>query len=972
MKSLPNRVALAVIVMTHMIAESKPILAQSVDLKTVEARFGADLEPFLKTHCQQCHNQAKQEGKLDLTQAVSFDTVRANHPLWEIVLYRLEQQEMPPADFSPQPSEESRLQAINWLKDLRRIEAAQNAGDPGSVLARRLSNAEYDNSVRDLTGVDIRPTREFPVDPANEAGFDNSGESLSMSPGLLSKYLTAVRFVADHAVLTPGEILFAPYPVVAETDRDKFCVQRIVDFYQRHRVDYGQYFLTLWKYQYREQAGKESWTLKDFAEESRLSAKYAELLWQMLHSQNAIGPQKELQEAWAKLPSDIAQIENSRSACEKISQLVQEIRSDLEVPVTRLKVNGMSAGSQPLILWWNQRTAENRRSFPGDGDDAAMDEARKQFCLLFPNAFAVSSRGHYSNAELGANIRLLSAGFHLMQGYFRDDLPLRELILTNAENEELEKLWQDLNYVTQAPIRQYKDFLFFERAEPPQFFGGEEFDFARPENRDVTSPENIQRLKDLFLNKAVAQGANQEARNAIEEYFEEMNRSFRWIEETQRGAESIHMQSLLKFTERAWRRPLTTDEQVEIKETYRSLREREMLSHEDAIRDSIAGVLMSPHFSYRLALIPTAQEATSTVEGTTPLTDYELASRLSYFLWASIPDQELLQHAAAGSLHESSVLTSQVRRMMKDSRIRGLATEFLGNWLDFRRFEEHNAVDRERFPEFNNELRQAMYEEPIRFFVDLAERDGSVTELIDADHTFANASLAAHYGFDLTRFSAQQSVPAEPDNEWLRFDQVAVQGRGGLLPMAVFLTKNSPGLRTSPVKRGYWIVRRLLGNHIPAPPPNVPELPKAEADFGELTLSQLLAKHRDHTACAGCHQKFDSFGLVFEGYGPVGEKRKLDLGGHPVQTRATFPDGSAGDGLESLRNYLISSRRDEIVDTLVRQTFAYGLGRKLQLSDTAVIESTKQKLLEQNYHLSTLLEAVVTSPQFVNKRVDKR
>ena len=971
MKSLPRLVALAAIVLTSMIAESKPILSQSVDVTNVEARFGIELGGFLKAHCQHCHNPAKQEGKLDLTQAVSVDAVRANHRLWEIVLHRLEQQEMPPADFSPQPSEESRQLAIAWLNDFRQSEAQRHSGDPGPVLARRLSNAEYDNSIRDLTGVDIRPTREFPVDPANEAGFDNSGESLSMSPGLLAKYLTAARLVADHAVLTPREILFAPYPVVAETDRDKFCVQRVVDFYAKHDVDYVQYFLTLWRYQHRVLTGRESWTLQEFAEESHLSAKYVEMLWQMLQSQNAIGPQKELQEAWARLTAGIEQIDNARIACEKLSQLVKEIRSDLDVTVERLKVDDLSPGSQPLILWWNQKVAENRMSFPGDGDDADLDSARKQFCALFPNAFAVSSRGHYSNAELGANIRLLSAGFHLMQGYFRDDLPLRELILTDTEKQQLDELWQDLNFVTLAPIRQYKDFLFFERAEPPQFAGGEEFDFARPENRDVTSQENIQRLKELFLNKAVAQGADQEARNAIKKYFEDMNQSFRWIEETQRDAESIHIQSLLKFAERAWRRPLTTNEQSEVKETYNSLREREALSHDDAIRDSIAGVLMSPKFSYRLALIATPKVAASTVEGTAPLTDYELASRLSYFLWASIPDEELLQHAAAGDLHQVSVLTSQVRRMMKDSRIRGLATEFLGNWLDFRRFEEHNAVDRERFPIFNSELRQAMYEEPIRFFVDLAERDEALTDFIGASHTFANLPLAAHYGFDVTRFSAKKSASSESNNEWLRFDNVAVQGRGGLLPMAVFLTKNSPGLRTSPVKRGYWIVRRLLGEHIPAPPPNVPELPKAEADFGDLTLSQLLAKHRDHTACAGCHQKFDSFGLVFEGYGPVGEKRDLDLGGHPVQTHATFPDGSEGDGLESLHNYLMSNRRDEFIDTIVRQTFAYGLGRSLQLSDGTAIESTKEKLREKNYPLSTLLEAVVTSPQFVNKRADE-
>src|SRR5262249_10510370 len=150
--------------------------------------------------------------------------------------------------------------------------------------------------------------------------------------------------------------------------------------------------------------------------------------------------------------------------------------------------------------------------------------------------------------------------------------------------------------------------------------------------------------------------------------------------------------------------------------------------------------------------------------------------------------------------------------------------EFGGNWLDFRRFEEHNAVDRERFKSFNNELRQAMFEEPIRFFVDLIREDHSVLDFLYADHTFVNPVLARHYGMP---------DPDIPANEWLRVDHANRCGRGGLLPMSVFLTKNAPGLRTSPVKRGYWVVRRLLGEYIPPPPPTVPELPNDEANLGE-------------------------------------------------------------------------------------------------------------------------------------------
>ena len=193
-------------------------------------------------------------------------------------------------------------------------------------------------------------------------------------------------------------------------------------------------------------------------------------------------------------------------------------------------------------------------------------------------------------------------------------------------------------------------------------------------------------------------------------------------------------------------------------------------------------------------------------------------------------------------------------------------------------------------------------------------------------------------------------------------------GRGGLLPMAVFLTKNSPGLRTSPVKRGYWVVRRLLGENIPPPPPEVPELPKDEAKLGELTLPQLLARHREHKACAGCHQRFDSIGLVFEGYGPIGERREKDLGGHPVQNQATFPDGSEGTGLDGLQRYLHDSRKEQFVDNLCKKLFAYALGRSLVPSDKATLAEIRSRLAADEYRFGTLAECIVTSRQFLNKR----
>jgi hypothetical protein len=186
--------------------------------------------------------------------------------------------------------------------------------------------------------------------------------------------------------------------------------------------------------------------------------------------------------------------------------------------------------------------------------------------------------------------------------------------------------------------------------------------------------------------------------------------------------------------------------------------------------------------------------------------------------------------------------------------------------------------------------------------------------------------------------------------------------------MAVFQTANSPGLRTSPVKRGYWVVRRLLGEHNPPPPPNVPELPDNEALLGELSLRETLAIHRQHSSCAACHDRFDSIGLVFEGFGPIGELRSQDLGGHPVDTQATFPDGTQGTGVEGLKDYLRRQRQDDFIDNLSRKMLTYALGRSLQLSDDELIDRMKQRLVAENYRFSALIESIVTSPQFMRMR----
>jgi cytochrome c553 len=975
----------------------------------LERQFADTVKPFVATYCVSCHGAEKPKAQLNLGTFASLADVTKDHAHWMAVKDQLTSGEMPPEDAKRRPTDEERKKVAEWIEAVRRHEASRNAGDPGPVLARRLSNVEYDYTIRDLTGVDLRPTREFPLDPANQAGFDNSGESLTMSPALFKKYLQAARQVADHLVLKPDGFDFASHPVLAETDRDKYSILRIVDFYKRQPTDYADYFLAAWRYRYRKELGRPDVTLAEIAAETRVSAKYLDAVWKVLTERaGAVGPIVKLQTMWNALPAaDGGEPAAVRAGCEEMRNSVVELRKKVAWRFRNLELRGVSSGGQCFIGWKNRQYASHRRMLnpetleiggvprprpvperkkkdeppkelpPAEPDPelfVPVDEAERvpyiaafeKFCDVFPDAFYVSERGRMHLDRPEDKGRFLSAGFHNMMGYFRDDTPLMEMILDDAGRRELDRLWVDFDFVAFVPERQHAEFIFYERAES-SFLRTPEFDFARSEDKDVVSETKLNRLAEAYLAKArknlEESDGNPMVLDVIADHFRITSANIRAIEKLRAAAEPKHLDALVGFVERAYRRPLEAVERDDLLAFYRRLRERDGLSHEDAIRDSVVSALMSPHFCYRVDLLEAAgSKAKDAADGriqAQPLSDLALASRLSYFLWSSMPDEELLAVARAGELHRPEVIAAQARRMMRDARIRGWAVEFGGNWLDFRRFEEHNAVDRERFPTFNDELRQAMFEEPVRFLVDVVSNDRPALDVLYGKHTFVNTSLAIHYGMP---------HPGHAPDVWVRVDDAERFGRGGLLPMAVFQTKNAPGLRTSPVKRGYWVVRRLLGEVIPPPPPVVPELPADEANLGELTLRDALARHRADKNCAACHARFDSFGLVFEGFGPVGERREKDLGGKVVDTRATFPDGSEQAGLEGLRTYIKTRREDDFVDHLSRQLLAYALGRSLILSDDGTIARMQEQLQASDGRFGSLIETIVTSPQFLNKR----
>src|SRR5262245_11633931 len=268
--------------------------------------FDASVKPFLQTYCYGCHRGNQPAAGFDLTVYDSRDSILSDQRHWNLVLARLKAGEMPPTQSRLQPDAAKRQSIVDWIVAVNTEEAKRHPNDPGIVLARRLSNAEYDYTIHDLTGVDIRPTKEFPVDPANQAGFDNSGESLAMSPALVKKYLDAARSVADHILFLPRGFTFAPYPVVTDADRDKYAVNRIVDFYKRQPLDYADYFHAAWRYRHRAALRQPNMTLADAAKSAKVSATYLNKIWMMLNAPGEdVGPLAALQARWRILPPPV-------------------------------------------------------------------------------------------------------------------------------------------------------------------------------------------------------------------------------------------------------------------------------------------------------------------------------------------------------------------------------------------------------------------------------------------------------------------------------------------------------------------------------------------------------------------------------------------------------------------------------------------------------------------------------------------
>ncbi|RIK73406.1 MAG: hypothetical protein DCC67_17945, partial [Planctomycetota bacterium] len=487
--------------------------------------------------------------------------------------------------------------------------------------------------------------------------------------------------------------------------------------------------------------------------------------------------------------------------------------------------------------------------------------------------------------------------------FYREDDHFVRLMLDDEQRQRLDRLWEELRFVSREALATVDAFAQL-------------MEYATQD----ADPSAFEPLRQPIHERAAA--------------FERL-----LVE-----CEPKQLQALVDFAALAYRRPLADREAAGLRELYDRLR-GEGLAHDEAFRLTLARVLVAPAFLYRI-------ETPSPGPNQAPLSDWELASRLSYFLWSSQPDDELRQLAAAGRLHEPAVLAQQAQRLLRDPRIRRLAEQFACHWLQIHDVAHLDEKSERRFPEFAD-LRAAMAEESALFFTDMFQNDGSVLDILDADHTFLNEPLARHYG-----------IPGVEGSRWQRVEGVKQHRRGGVLAHAATLAKQSGASRTSPILRGTWISEVLLGERLPKPPPGVPPLPDDEAATEGLTVRQLVERHVSDPDCAVCHRRIDPYGFALEGFDAIGRFRETDLADRPVNTRVTTFDGVEFEGLEGLRNYLLTQRRDDFIRQFCRKLLGYALGRSVQLSDEPLLAEIEHELAASGYRTSVAVEAIVRSRQF--------
>ncbi len=784
--------------------------------------------PFLADNCYACHNAERKSGELNLEMFKTSASMTQERETWELVLQKLQTGEMPPKGV-PRPDAAELKAVTNWIeKEFDRLDRIAKP-DPGRVTARRLNRAEYNNTVRDLLGVNFRPADDFPQDDSGY-GFDNIGDVLSLSPVLMEKYLNAAEKIARAAV-------FGSEPLKPSLARLRPPLGKIVP---------------------------------------------------------SIKPLFDYDVTGLSLPNAL--------------HITHRFPADAEYNL-RIFLGGVRpAGSEPvqIALWI-------------DGQQVKTSDFDPDTLAQFSD-----DRQDFGGKTVDFRTRI-AAGDH----WIAVSIP---------------RLYEGLPPSCEGPNPSKRP------TPPPPVF--------KPPRANIP-PERLAEIKKRFEARLAEKIPVNEARiTGIDlggpynqtkgPSTESLNRIYACGHLDGKHQEGCDRKIISSLARRAYRRPVAPEEVSKLTGLV-SMAVAKGDSFEEGIVQATQAMLVSPHFLFRIE----QDRRLAKAEEIYQISQHDLASRLSYFLWSSMPDEELLRLADEQALRKPGVLEAQVKRMLKDPKSQALAENFGGQWLELRKLESVKP-ERERFPEFEEYLRMSMRRETEMFFENIIRQDRSIIDFIDADYTFLNERLARFY-----------KIPNVTGPE---FRQVSLAGnaeRGGVLTHASVLTVSSYATRTSPVLRGKWILENILNAPPPPPPPDVPNLDEAKIG-SSMTLRQQLEEHRKNATCAACHARMDPLGFGLENFNAIGQWRTQD-GKFPVDSSGTLPDGRSFSGPQELK-VILKADRDAFARGLTEKLLTYALGRGIERYDRPAVKKIATRVAANDYRFSSLALEIVNSLPFQYRR----
>lgn len=867
------------------------------------------VEQLLGKFCFECHDAETREAEIDLSRFSDAEGFLKDRRLWHRTVEMLESGAMPP-DGQQQPTDAEREELLTWVKSsLENVDwAAVRA--PGRVPLARMTREEFQFAAEDLFGVRVELDRILPGDPEGLSGFSNDHSSLVMTAKQMMRYLKAAEIVAASAVDQIYDQPFVIHYEVEEGTNASWTKSATTD-----------------------PDGSRGWAFS-----SKLGNKYQAVSktfdfdrtrrYRVRVRARSRGP-GENAAAWIA-------VDSVNDASREAGVLVQG--KEFAVYETELSI---TKGRHTIIFGYDfygplwlpsapdraqlklgqstfdpppyDRTglipsgltvgelAEEGFSIPSDDCERASELVRRindgYFVAVLDNLML--QKFHYEKGYLP--VFLGGLGYDYMESVVPALNELAELAAT--DREQLEKVWESHQPEEYAELKK----------------------IAKLQREAWTKQDRSRRgqVGDLFVD---------------------------WIElETDLQDHGVPRDAaavtgyLDRLLPRALRRPVSNEDRIRFLAVYSDQRD-DGANHRDALQRMLIAILVSPEFLYRT-------DGTAETAGVRQLDGHPLASRLSSFLWSSLPDDQLLQAAASNELISEQALELHVDRMLNHDRRRRFAALFTEQWLNLTDIGLSKEPDKELFRYFSWRLAEDMREEVALLFDRILSENRSLLELLDSDDTYLNERLARLYGIEDVTGAEFRSV------------ELTDSRRGGLLGTAAVLTSTSLATRTSPVRRGQFVLETLLGVELPSPPADVPQLDDDAGQSRELSLRESLARHRSDPKCASCHNKIDPPGFALENYDWIGRWRESDPAG-PVDTSVRLPDGRELDGAEDLRQFLVTERRDQFTEALARSLLKYALGRDLEYFDEDAIAKIVSEVQADGYRSRTLVKAIVRSYPF--------